>query len=113
VLTARDEEALAAVTAEIRAAGGRACSVAADISDPDSLEPLTEEALAQFQVVLSAYPRSRKIPDALLKIGYSYYELEQWDGARSALQTVRDEHPDSTAARLAEQRLKRMDDEGH
>jgi tol-pal system protein YbgF len=72
-----------------------------------------EEALAQFQVVLSDYPRSRKIPDALLKIGYSYYELEQWDGARSALQTVRDEHPDSTAARLAEQRLKRMDDEGH
>lgn len=71
-----------------------------------------EEALAQFQVVLSGYPRSRKIPDALLKIGFSNYELQRWNGARSALQTVRDDFPDSTAARLADQRLKRMTDEG-
>ena len=72
-----------------------------------------EEALRQFQVVLSAYPRSRKIPDALLKIGYSNYELQRWNAARSALQQVRDDYPDSTAARLAEQRLDRMREEGH
>lgn len=72
-----------------------------------------EDALLQFQVVLSSYPRSRKIPDALLKIGYSNYELARWDGARSAMQRVRDDFPDSTAARLAEQRLTRMNDEGH
>jgi tol-pal system protein YbgF len=34
-----------------------------------------EEALTQFRIVLSKYPRSRKLPDALLKIGYSNYEL--------------------------------------
>ena len=62
-----------------------------------------EEALAQFQVVLSKYPRSRKLPDALLKIGYSNYELGRWAGARSALEKVRDDFPDSTAARLAEE----------
>ena len=72
-----------------------------------------EEALSQFQVVLSRYPRSRKLPDALLKIGYSNYELGRWAGARSALEKVRDDFPDSTAARLAEQRLNRMTDEGH
>lgn len=72
-----------------------------------------EEALIQFQIVISGYPRSRKIPDALLKIGYSNYELGRWDGARAALEIVRDDHADSTAARLADQRLKRMDDEGH
>lgn len=72
-----------------------------------------EDALVQFQVVLSSYPRSRKLPDALLKIGYSNYELGRWDGARSALQRVVDNYPDSTAARLAEQRLTRMTDEGH
>ena len=71
-----------------------------------------EEALIQFQIVLSGYPRSRKIPDALLKIGYSNYELGRWDGARAALVQVRDGHADSTAARLADQRLERMDDEG-
>jgi tol-pal system protein YbgF len=72
-----------------------------------------EQALAQFQVVLGSYPRSRKIPDALLKIGYSNYELERWEGARSALEMVKDDYPDSTAARLADQRLSRMTDEGH
>lgn len=72
-----------------------------------------EEALAQFQVVLSGYPRSRKIPDALLKIGYSNYELGRWDAARAALDRVGDDYPDSTAARLAEQRVQRMDEEGH
>jgi tol-pal system protein YbgF len=72
-----------------------------------------EEALTQFQVVLARYPRSRKLPDALLKIGYSNYELDRWAEARSALEKVRDDFPDSTAARLAEQRLNRMTDEGH
>ncbi|MGI9222600.1 MAG: tol-pal system protein YbgF [Woeseiaceae bacterium] len=72
-----------------------------------------EDALVQFQVVLNSYPRSRKIPDALLKIGYSNYELARWDGARSALQRVSTDFPDSTAARLANQRLTRMNDEGH
>jgi tol-pal system protein YbgF len=72
-----------------------------------------EDALAQFQVVLSGYPRSRKLPDALLKIGYSNYELGRWDAARSALERVTGDYPDSTAARLAEQRLNRMSDEGH
>ena len=72
-----------------------------------------EEALRQFQIVLSDYPRSLKIPDALLKIGYSNYELKRWAAARSALERVRDSYPDSTTARLAEQRLQRMQDEGH
>jgi len=72
-----------------------------------------EDALQQFQVVISDYPRSRKIPDALLKIGYSNYELERWEQARTALRQVQADHADTTAARLAEQRLLRMDDEGH
>lgn len=70
-------------------------------------------ALSEFLLVVNQYPRSRKIPDALLKIGYSNYELERWPDARSALQMVRDDHGESTAARLAVQRLQRMTDEGH
>jgi tol-pal system protein YbgF len=72
-----------------------------------------ERALAQFQIVLDRYPRSRKVPDALLKIGYCNYELERWPDARIALSQVRSDHPDTTAARLAEQRLRRMTEEGH
>lgn len=72
-----------------------------------------EDALKQFQTVISRFPRSRKVPDALLKIGYSNYELQRWDSARGALRRVQEDYPDTTAARLAEQRLNRMDDEGH
>jgi tol-pal system protein YbgF len=71
-----------------------------------------ENALTQFQGVIGKFPRSRKVPDALLKIGYSNYELERWDAARGALGRVQADYPDTTAARLAEQRLNRMDDEG-
>jgi tol-pal system protein YbgF len=66
------------------------------------------EALSQFQRVLDMYPQSAKLPDALLKIGYCNYELKQWDAARSALEQVSRQFPDTTAARLAVQRLERL-----
>jgi tol-pal system protein YbgF len=70
------------------------------------------EALAAFTEVTTRYPRSRKLPDALLKIGYCNYEMQSWDAARSALKRAQSEFPESTAARLAGQRLDRMEDEG-
>jgi len=70
------------------------------------------EALEEFGVVITQFPRSRKVPDALLKMGYCSYELKQWDEARASLQRVQDEYPETTAARLAGQRLQRMDEEG-
>lgn len=69
-------------------------------------------ALKQFETVIDNYPRSRKVPDALLKVGYCNYELERWKDARRALARVQADYPDTTAARLADQRLKRMDSEG-
>lgn len=71
------------------------------------------EALRQFQVVIDSYPRSRKVPDALLKMGYCNYELERWDDAKASLSRVQADFPDTTAARLAEQRLTRIADEGN
>ena len=72
-----------------------------------------DEALRQFTIVINQYPRSRKVPDALLKMGFCNYELKRWNDARTALTRVQSEFADTTAARLAEQRLKRMSDEGH
>ncbi|MDH3613037.1 MAG: tol-pal system protein YbgF [Gammaproteobacteria bacterium] len=71
-----------------------------------------EQALRDFQVVIDDYPRSRKVPDALLKMGYCNYSLKQWDAARVTLTRVQAEYPETTAARLAGQYLKRMDSEG-
>ena len=71
-----------------------------------------EQALQDFEVVINRYPRSSKVPDALLKIGYCNYSLQRWDAARETLQRVRTDYPGLTAGRLADQYLKRMDSEG-
>jgi tol-pal system protein YbgF len=70
------------------------------------------DALRNFRAVLEKYPESRKIPDALLKIGYCNYELKNWGEARSALNQVVQRFGDTTAARLASQRLAKLDSEG-
>lgn len=70
------------------------------------------EALRHFQTVVDKYPDSRKIPDALLKIGYCNYELKNYPAARSALSQVVSRFGDTTAARLAAQRLTKMESEG-
>jgi tol-pal system protein YbgF len=71
------------------------------------------KALPEFQTVVDQYPQSRKVPDALLKIGYCQYEQEQWQAARRALTDVTTRFPETTAARLARQRLAQLDAEGH
>ena len=71
-----------------------------------------DDALGEFEIVINNYPTSRKVPDALLKVGYCNYELERWNAARRALGRVQADYPDTTAARLAEQRIRRMDTDG-
>ncbi len=69
-------------------------------------------ALAGFSAVIDQYPESRKIPDAMLKIGYCYSEQSNWKEARTVLTRVREQYPDTAAARLAGDRLNAMDNEG-
>jgi tol-pal system protein YbgF len=71
-----------------------------------------EQALAVFAEVIDKYPSSSKVPDAVLKLGYCNYSLKRWNDARAALTRVQAEYPTTTAARLAEQYLKRMQTEG-
>jgi len=70
------------------------------------------EALKSFRTVVDKYPASRKMPDALLKIGYCNYELKNWGEARAALNQVVQQYADTTAARLASQRITKMEGEG-
>lgn len=71
-----------------------------------------EQALTDFEIVINDYPRSRKVPDALLKMGYCNYSLRRWDAARVMLARVQADYPETTAARLAGQYLTRMASEG-
>lgn len=72
-----------------------------------------KQALPEFEAVINKYPQSRKIPDALLKIGYCNDELKQYEAARKALSTVVKDYKETTAARLASQRLEAMAREKH
>lgn len=71
-----------------------------------------EQALRDFQLVIDDHPRSSKVPDALLKMGFCNYNLKRWDAARVALKRVQADYPETTAARLAGQYLTRMESEG-
>jgi tol-pal system protein YbgF len=63
------------------------------------------EALPAFRKVIEQYPQSAKLPDALLKVGYCQIELGDRNAARTSLQEVMRQFPDTTAARLASNRL--------
>lgn len=71
-----------------------------------------EQALKDFAIIIDKYPGSSKVPDALLKMGYCNYSLQRWNDARRALTRVQADYPTTTAARLADQYLKRMESEG-
>jgi tol-pal system protein YbgF len=71
-----------------------------------------EGALAEFGKVINDYPQSNKLPDAQLKLGFAQYELGQFDRARETLEQVARDHGGSAVARLAEQRLQRMQGRG-
>jgi len=67
-----------------------------------------ETARSLFANVLEIFPESSKAGDALLKLGFSHFELQQWPEARAALEQVRTQYPDTTLSRLAESRLRDM-----
>jgi tol-pal system protein YbgF len=69
-------------------------------------------ALETFNELLSRDSESAKAPDALLKVGYCYYELHDWDKAEAALNEVVQRYPDTTVARLAQGRLRALRLEG-
>jgi tol-pal system protein YbgF len=67
-----------------------------------------KDALPEFTKVTTQYPQSAKMPDAMLKIGYCQVELGDKTAARTSLQQVMRQFPDTTAARLASQRLEQL-----
>lgn len=83
------------------------------LGEANYVEKNYHQALIEFEKVLQRYPASSKIPDARLKMGYTQYELEKWPEARATLGRLRAQLPDSKVAGLAQQRLERMDREGH
>jgi tol-pal system protein YbgF len=65
-------------------------------------------AIAAFQKVATEWPDSRKVPDALVKIGFTQSALGKNGEARVTLEDVVRRFPGSEAAQLASDRLKRL-----
>ncbi len=67
-----------------------------------------DAALARFNELLQRFPQSDKVPGALLKKGYLLQMAGKKQEARAVFQKLVKEHPDSSVARLARARLKRL-----
>ncbi len=66
------------------------------------------EALREFRRVIDEHPTGNKVPDSLLKIGLSYQSLGDGRTAKDVLDQVVEIFPDSSAARVARERLGRL-----
>ena len=66
------------------------------------------EAIGQFDAVVNKYPKSDKVPGALLKKGYAYINVGERAQGVVQLQYVLHEHPKSQEASLARQKLKQL-----
>lgn len=66
------------------------------------------DAIEQFDRVVNDFPRSDKVPSALLKKGYSYINLNEKSRAIVQLQYVVHEHPRSPEAAKARDELKKL-----
>jgi len=69
-------------------------------------------ALSAFQTLETQFPLSSKLSDALLKIGYTYHELEDYQQAEMALNKVVSSFPNESVSRLAQNRLNLLRREG-
>ncbi len=65
-----------------------------------------DNAINAYQTLIDSYPESRKIAHGMLKLGYSYQELGNLPEAKKRLEELKNQFPGSTAARLADERLR-------
>ena len=70
-----------------------------------------EGALKSFQAV-NAFPESRRLADAMLRVGYCQYELKAFKNSRTTLNKVISTYPESDAAKQAQMRIEQMNSEG-
>ncbi len=67
------------------------------------------QAVAVFKELVAAYPTAEKVPDALLKTGYSYLSMDDINRAHHYLKLVLKKHPFSPAADKAQKKLSPSD----
>ena len=64
------------------------------------------KALEEFESIQIQFPDSGKIPETILKSGFCYFELGNFEKAKQLLNLVTSQYPNTSVARLAVQKLK-------
>ena len=64
------------------------------------------KALEEFESIQIQFPDSGKIPETILKSGFCYFELGNFEQAKQILNLVTNQYPNTSVARLAVQKLK-------
>lgn len=67
------------------------------------------KAVTVFKNLVKAYPKAEKVPDALLKTGYSYLSMDDTNRAHHYLKLVLTQYPFSPAAEKAQEKLKKFE----
>jgi len=67
-----------------------------------------KSAITTLQALVKKYPLHGRIPDALLTLGNSQIDAGQKPAAKKTLESLVNNHPESEAAELAKQALKRF-----
>lgn len=62
-----------------------------------------EQAVVEFDRVVSDYPKSTKAPDAMLKKAAALYQTNKEEGALETIQLLKERYPKSSAAKKAEE----------
>ncbi len=70
-----------------------------------------DAAITQYDRLIAGYPESARLPSAMLKVGYIHDEQDRDEAARTVLEEIALRYPNSTEARLANDRLRRMERE--
>ncbi|WP_432473993.1 tol-pal system protein YbgF [Amphritea sp. HPY] len=77
------------------------------IGEVNLAEQNLEPAKVAFQKVITEYSEHRKAPDATYKLGVIYHQMGDTDNAKKMFLQTQSSYPDSSAAGLAQDYLKR------
>ena len=64
-------------------------------------------ANSEFNTILSKYPESSKVPDAMLQIAFIHEKQGKHEEAQGEFRQIKKKFPKSAAAKLADQQLKK------
>ena len=82
------------------------------LGEANYVERRFNNAIDRFDVVISQFPASRKVPDARLRKGFALFELQRYGEARAELSLVEREYRGRSIAALARRRIEQMNNAG-